>query len=139
MYKKILIPVDGSAQSGKAVEQGVGLARQFGAQVVILHVVPPIPAIVDFEYTDDLKRKLAEQRRGMVADYQRRHGGDKVDIKAEIVTGAAAEVICEKAEKEGFDLVVIGSRGTSPSQRILLGGVSERVSRNCHCPVLIVR
>jgi nucleotide-binding universal stress UspA family protein len=139
MYKKILIPVDGSVQAGQAVQQGVALAQKFGAEVVVFHVVPPIPAIVDFDYTDDLKQKLAEQRRDMLADYQRRYRTDQVDIKTDIASGAAAESICEKAEEEGFDLVVIGSRGLSPSRRILLGSVSDRVSRNCHCPVLIVR
>ena len=139
MYKKILIPVDGSQPADKAVQHGVALAQKFGAEVVVFHVVPPIPAIVDFDYTDDLKQKLAEQRRDMLADYQRRHQAGQVDIKTDIASGNAADLICEKAEAEGFDLVVIGSRGMSPSRRILLGSVSDRVSRNCPCPVLIVR
>lgn len=139
MYKKILIPVDGSQQADQAVRQGVALAQKFGSEVVVFHVVPPIPAIVDFDYTDDLKQKLVEQRRDMLADYQRRHRTEGVDLKTDVATGAAAELICEKAEKEGFDLVVIGSRGLSPGRRILLGSVSDRVSRNSPCPVLIVR
>jgi nucleotide-binding universal stress UspA family protein len=141
MYKKILIPVDGSQPSDKAVEHGVALAEKLGAQVVIFNVVQPVSYHVPqgFVYTDMLSEKIMDWGLQILDEYKKRFQTEKIAIKTDIATGMPADVICEKAEKEKFDLVVIGSQGLSASLRILLGSVSDRVSRRCPCPVLIVR
>lgn len=141
MYKKILIPVDGSQSSDKAVAQGVALAEKLGASVVIFNVVQPVSYRVPegFIHTDLLSEKIMDWGLQILSEYKRKFETDRIDIKTDIATGVPADIICEKAEKEKFDLVVIGSQGLSPSLRILLGSVSDRVSRHCPCPVLIVR
>jgi nucleotide-binding universal stress UspA family protein len=83
--------------------------------------------------------KLAEQGRDLLANYKQNYQTGTIHIQTAIADGIAAEVICDKAENEQFDLIVIGSRGLSTGARILLGSVSGRVSRRSHCPVLIVR
>lgn len=141
MYKKILIPVDGSEPSDRAVAHGVVLAQKFGAQVLILNVIQPVTYQVpeSFLYADQLMDQLTAQGLDMVENYRKKFEKGALDIRAETAVGFAADVICEKAEAGGFDLVVIGSRGLSPGVGFLLGSVSGRVSRRCPCPVLIVR
>jgi nucleotide-binding universal stress UspA family protein len=141
MYQKILIPVDGSEPSDRAVQHGVALAEKFGARVLILNVIQPVSYQVpeSFLYADQLLEQLTAQGLGIVEDYRRKFQTDKVEIQIETAVGFPADVICEKAEAEHFDLVVIGSRGLSPGVGFLLGSVSGRVSRRCACPVLIVR
>jgi nucleotide-binding universal stress UspA family protein len=141
MYKKILIPVDGSEPSDKAVASGVVLAEKFGAQVLILNVIQPVTYQVpeSFLYADQLMDQLTAQGLDIVENYRKKFEKSALGIQAETAVGFAADVICEKAEAEHFDLVVIGSRGLSPGVGFLLGSVSGRVSRRCPCPVLIVR
>jgi nucleotide-binding universal stress UspA family protein len=55
------------------------------------------------------------------------------------VRGNPAEVICKIVEEEGFDLIVMGSRGLSGMESFFMGGVSDKVCRHAVCPVLIVR
>jgi len=108
---------------------------------VALNVAQPISYLAPeaFLYSTEIMDKIIDFGKKLVADCQQKFQTEKVAIKTEIATGIPADVICEKAENEKFDLVVIGSRGLSISERIILGSVSGRVSRNCHCPVLIVR
>jgi nucleotide-binding universal stress UspA family protein len=141
MYQKILIPVDGSEPSDRAVQQGVTLAEKFGAQVVIFNVIQPISYQVpeSFLYSDLLMEKLSHQGQDIVENYRRQFQTGGLDIRTETATGVPAEVICQKVAAEHFDLVVIGSRGLSPGVGFFLGSVSSRISRRCPCPVLIVR
>ena len=139
MYKKILIPVDGSEPSSRAVAHGVALAEKFESEVTVLNVVQPVPAIEGFVQVDELIDTLNRYGRKIVAEYQQRFQTDRVRIDTAVAEGTEADVICDKARDENFDLIVIGSRGLSTGARILLGSVSGRVSRRCHCPVLIVR
>lgn len=140
MYKKILVPVDGSKHSEKALKHAVGLAERYDAEVMILNVTQPIPLSPQTTfYAAELRDKMMESGRKLVEDYKQKYQTAKVNIKTNSASGMPADVICEKVENENFDLVVIGSRGLSISKRIILGSVSGRVSRNCPCPVLIVR
>jgi nucleotide-binding universal stress UspA family protein len=140
MYRKILVPVDGSAHSERAVRHAVALAEKFAAEVLLLNVTQPIPLAPETTfYAAELKDKMMESGRKLVAAYRQKYQTAPVEIKTACVSGMATDVICEKAENENFDLVVIGSRGLSISKRIILGSVSGRVSRDCRCPVLIVR
>lgn len=141
MYKKILIPVDGSEPSDRAVAHGMVLAEKFGAQVLILNVIQPVTYQVpeSFLYADQLMEQLSAQGLDMVENYRKKFEKGALDVRAETAVGFAADVICERAEAGHFDLVVIGSRGLSPGVGFLLGSVSGRVSRRCPCPVLIIR
>ncbi|MBW2356282.1 MAG: universal stress protein [Deltaproteobacteria bacterium] len=141
MYKKIMIPVDGSEPSDRAVQHGVVLAEKFGARVLIMNVIQPVSFQMpeSFLYADQLMEQLTAQGVDIVEGYKKKFQEADLDIQAETLVGLAADVICEKAEAEHFDLVVIGSRGLSPGIGFLLGSVSGRVSRRCPCPVLIVR
>ena len=67
---------------------------------------------------------------------------DKAEVKATVkdpVSGNPAETICSIAEKEKFDMIVMGSRGLSEIKSFFMGGVSDKVSHHAVCPVLIVR
>ena len=115
------------------------MAEKFESEVTVLNVVQPVPAIEGFVQVDELIDTLNRYGRKIVAEYQQRFQTDRVRIDTAVAEGTEADVICDKARDENFDLIVIGSRGLSTGARILLGSVSGRVSRRCHCPVLIVR
>jgi nucleotide-binding universal stress UspA family protein len=120
MYKKILIATDGSPTAGRAAAVGVDLARSIGAAAVLLHVGEP---------------KTGEP---VVAEAAKKLGNG-VAISTVTVSGDPADMICDVAEKEGVDLIVVGNKGMTGAKRFLLGSVPNQVSHHAPCNVLIVK
>jgi nucleotide-binding universal stress UspA family protein len=142
MYKRILIPTDGSAPSENAVKAGLELAKSLGAEATLLYVVEPVvPRILigpeTVPYYPDLTRDLeiagkqALERAEGFAQYL------EVPVKAELKQGNAAQVIVEEAAEH--DLVVMGTHGRSGLDRLLLGSVTQKVLQRSPKPVLVVR
>ncbi|MEE8322791.1 MAG: universal stress protein [Candidatus Bathyarchaeia archaeon] len=131
--KKILLPTDGSTHSLKAAEYAAEISKQFESETHILNVIT--------KSTIRISRKR-EEKSSVQALEETKDVFDRRSIKVivrKLVRGNPAEIICKIAEEEGFDLIVIGSRGLSGLKAFFLGGVSDKVSRHAICPVLIVR
>lgn len=131
--KKILLPTDGSTHSLKAAEYAAEISKQFDSETHILNVIT--------KSTIRISRKR-EEKSSVQALEETKDVFDRRSIKVivrKLVRGNPAEIICKIAEEEGFDLIVIGSRGLSGMKAFFLGGVSDKVSRHAICPVLIVR
>jgi nucleotide-binding universal stress UspA family protein len=135
MYKKILMPIDGSEKSALAAHQGAELAAKLGASITLFHVVPVLPvdrfrSIV----LDEAKVQGKELLRSTSAELS----SYNVPVDTEMVPGHPADAICVKAKMDKYDLIVMGSHGLSGVKGYLLGSVSSSVSRYAHCAVLIV-
>ncbi|HWJ04013.1 MAG TPA: universal stress protein [Verrucomicrobiae bacterium] len=144
MYKKILVPIDGSQQSDKAEAKALELAKLVGAQVTFVHVmVPPTqfvafsgegPLTIPQEFMDEWKQmgqKLVDARVKNAAE-------STVKINGQLYMGNPPDKICQLAAEGGYDLIVIGSRGLGAIKGYLLGSVSDRVSHHAKCSVLII-
>ena len=121
MYKKVLIATDGSVTASHAAEIGVDVAKASGAEALLLHVGDP----------KDGKKVLSQAEKSVAAS--------KVPISTMSVSGDAADMICEVAEREGVDLIVVGNKGMTGAKRFLLGSVPNQVSHHSPCNVLIVK
>jgi nucleotide-binding universal stress UspA family protein len=131
--KKILVPTDGSACSLKAAEYAAEIAKHFEAEAHLLNVISPSTIRVPWK---------REEKNSMHALQETKKVFDQRDTQAILrkpVRGNPAKMICQIAEEEGFDLIVIGCRGLSGIEAFFLGGVSDKVSQHASCPVLIVR
>jgi len=142
MYKKILIPTDGSEPSQKAEDHGLHLAQKMGADVTALHVteiifapspIPGPPPVLPEEQT----RLLREAGEKMVKHVQEKGEKMGVQVTPLVVTGHPADQIITHAQD--FDLIVMGTLGKSGLAHLLLGSTTEKVTRHAPCPVLIVR
>lgn len=139
---KILLPVDGSAYTQRALDWMANSAELFGARhaYVALTVVAPIPAhaarFLDRDLLDGYYRDEAEKALAPVREAARQHG---LTIAAHREAGHAAQTIAAFAEREQVDLVVMGSHGYSALANIVLGSVATGVLAHCKVPVLIVR
>jgi len=136
MMRKILVPTDGSPYSLKSADYAAKLARELDSKVSILHVSTYIPHV--------RARELVESEEETGADIlsKTKEVFDKADVHVKVMKlefGHPADVICSVAEKGGFDLVVMGEKGTGEVKRFLLGSVADRVAHHATCPVLIVR
>ena len=139
--KHILVPVDFSDCSRKALHYAASFARQFNADVTLLHVVvtvPLPPQMLVFE-AETLSAKYHEQAAKQLSEW-RKETLSQSPVKATVRAGTAAhQEILAAAHECNCDLIVIGSHGRSGLTRMLAGSTAERVVRHAPCPVLIVR
>src|SRR5215831_7488479 len=123
--KKIMVPVDFSEPSKKAVNYGLSLASEFQARLVLAHITPFDPV----SYT-----KAKAQLLGLIPpDYR-----DRLDFEIIVKAGDIRAELLAMVEEGEIDFVVMGSRGRSYFERVLLGSVTERLLRKLHVPILTV-
>jgi len=141
MFRKILLPVDGSQGSLKAARVAGEIARRFDSEVTILHVQHlPATGMAGMVAPDRGTAEALEAAAREVLRVARESLGlpeDRLNEKA--LLGHPAEVICRVAEEGDYNLIVMGSRGLSEVRAFFLGSVSDKVSHHAPCPVLIVR
>lgn len=139
--QNILVPVDFSECSKKALVYALALANQFGASVTILHVVAPYYAadpygLTQYERIETELRAVGERKlKTLVQEYV----PDDLATKIVVTNGRAATEIVEVAQKEGADLIVISTHGYTGLKHVLFGSTAEHVVRHATCPVLTVR
>lgn len=141
--KKILCPTDFSEPSLLAISAATELAGLTGAEILLVHVVSPLPAsphpgaLSAFDTAAYLKEMLTHGRASMERLVKERIPG-KVPSRSMILTGNPSGEIARVAEDEGVDLVVIATHGLTGWRRFVFGSVAERVVRTASCPVLTV-
>jgi universal stress protein A len=147
MMKRILIPVDFSAPSLKALDYAAGLARRRRPkpQLVVLHVVEPVyyPAVgemygvgLDLGSVYDEIERAAQAHVARLTTSLRRRGAAARGL---ICVGAAAQAIVEAAAKLKADLIVLSTHGRTGLSHVVMGSVAERVVRTAPCAVVTVR
>jgi len=136
--KKILVGVDGSAVSYRAVEVALDLASALNAEVTAVHVIPQLPAdyvtlgvSLDINI-DELDRKIMHEVRVMA--YSR-----NVKLETKILRGRPSEVLASMAESENYDIIVLGCIGIGGAYRRLMGSVAAEVVNISKKPVLLVK
>ncbi len=144
MFKKILVPTDGSDVGTKAASVAAEMAKAGGGQVVGVYVIDPFPyigigdasAVGLQSYLSDAKR-MAGEALEQVASACREHGvpfaGDTIE------RNLVWEGILETAKAEDCDLVVMGSHGRQGVKALILGSVAQKVLTHAQMPVLIVK
>lgn len=146
MYRRILVPVDGSAASDAGRAQAIGLARTEGARLRFLNVVDESLGMgsagigtVDMRGLLQSMREFGEKSVEKAAALATKKG-----LRAEISivpsrARHASDVILEEARKWRADLIVMGTHGRRGLNRLLLGSDAERVLRDTPVPLLLVR
>lgn len=141
--KRILVPLDFSDSSKKALSYARPFAEQFGAEVTLLHVVeraatsesyyfiPPGLEEANMRREQDLRTKLCELREQEI--------GAEIRGDAIVQFGEPCHEIVRVAEDEQTDLIILATHGYTGLKHALLGSTAERVVRHAPCPVLIVR
>jgi nucleotide-binding universal stress UspA family protein len=137
--RTILHATDFSAHSRAAFEVACGLARDYGARLVVCHVVaPPVATLGGMQSVPPLPEEYG--RREAEEELYRLHapGGD-VRVERRLRQGDAAAEILFLAEEIPCDVIVLGTYGRTGVGRLLLGSVAEHVLRKAPCPVLTVK
>jgi nucleotide-binding universal stress UspA family protein len=147
-FMKILLAVDGSLCSDRAVEEIGHRPWPPGSEIKVLTAfelpLPPIPEVwgAPQEYFEELDRAASSQARSIVeraVAKLRSAMGSETNIKGEPVPGPPRVVILEEARSWGADLIVVGSHGYRMLERFLLGSVSQSIVSHAKCSVEVVR
>ncbi len=144
MYKRILVPTDGSDITSKAVASAVGLARALGAEIETISVKEPFPYSTMSEIQPtapqeyfDAQEQIAQRRVNKVVDVCRAAG---LQCAAHTLEAAHPwEAIIQHATRNGCDLIIMASHGRRGMRALLLGSETQRVLVHSTVPVLVVR
>ena len=145
MYRRILVPVDGSPTSNRGLKEALALAKDQKAAVRLVHVVDESMAIGFAESGLDLQPMLDGLRTNGARLLERlRKAAAKAGVRAESqlyesMAGPAATTILRDARKWRADLIVMGTHGRRGIRRVVLGSDAEHVLREATVPVLLVR
>ena len=152
MYAHIVVPLDGSADSERALPHAQELAKAFGAT---LHLIQVVSRSEEFDlirgsgggaaaadYSRGLAKQLINSRLSTADHYlksvQSRLEPQGITVETKVLEGSASDNIVRYAEDQSGDLIVMSTRGRGGIQRLLLGSVSDRVLRVGHLPVLAI-
>ncbi len=139
VYRNILVAVDGSPDAEAALAHAAALARDQRARLTLVTAIPPIPA------TALLASGAAPPRSEVIGHYAAvlRQAADSlpadVGVTTQLVEGAPARVLIDRAHSGDFDLIVLGSHGHGRLHGALLGCVSQKVLHTSPIPVLLTR
>ena len=140
---KIVVAIDFSEHSRRALDEAIGLAKKFDAELHLIHCfqIYPIGATEPYDVMlpPDQGRTIEEAARGQLSEWRREASAQKVRAQMHLSANVAVEGITELAKALGADLIVMGTRGLSGLKHVLLGSVAERTIRSAPCPVLTVK
>ena len=139
--KKILVPVDFSECAKKALRYAIPLAKEHGAAITLLYVVPPNQALGEYggiAYTS-MEAEMRASGEKQLAQLVRDEVGCEVPAATIVRKGSPALEIVDAATSLAADLIVISTHGRTGLKHVFLGSVAEHVMRRAPCPVLVVR
>jgi nucleotide-binding universal stress UspA family protein len=143
-YKKIIVPLDGSGWSQRAIPHAAEIARHHGAELILLHVFKP-PAS---EYADQLAlagqedqiQHMREQIKQQLISLRNQLRGEKIDVTVQVIEGAGvAHLICDYINTSDADLVVMSTHGRTGMARFLFGSIANKVVQDVQVPVMLIR
>lgn len=145
MYKRILVPTDGSHTATLGLREAIKLAKEQGAQIRIIHVLDEMPTVSP-EIYGPLYDRIIEQFRNSAgavltaAQTLARDAGLTVETRlVETLGGPAGEFVVKDAKEWHADLIVCGTHGRRGLRRIVLGSDAEYIVRHSTVPVLLIR
>lgn len=142
MYKRILVPIDGSATASKALTTALQMASESGGQIAVVHDLDDLSFAVNVQYAGVMMQAAREEADRVLADALGAARAAGVPAETRLVGGPGrrlGETVAEEATRWGADLIVVGTHGRRGISRAILGSGAEQVIRLAPVPVLVVR
>jgi len=136
--KKILVPLDGSRNSMRGLDEAIYLARQCHATIMGLYVVPLSQPVTDSQISY-LEKHLLNNASKFMSKAKIRAAQNGIIFDDEVIYGDEGPKIINYAHKKSYDIIVIGSRGMGSIKEAFLGSTSNYVLHKSKIPVLIVK
>ena len=137
--ERVLIPVDGSDSSKNAAKYAAHLVGHRSAKLYLLHVWEPVNMTIGGENAETLRERAQAKAMEMLEEYKRMLAPCDLEVEMLVRSGRPDYVILNAQEELDCDLIVIGSRGLSVLENVIMGSVVTRVLEGATCPVLVTR
>jgi nucleotide-binding universal stress UspA family protein len=141
-YKRILVPVDGSDTSTKALVAALQLARDTGARVRVLSVLDELAYFTGYEHSDQVLQAARQESARVLASAVEQAKAAGIEADSALVDEPGqrlGQTVAKAAEDWDADLIVVGTHGRRGVSRVLLGSGAEQVIRSAPIPVLVIR
>ncbi|MBO3832885.1 MAG: universal stress protein [Candidatus Brockarchaeota archaeon] len=138
-FRRILVPLDGSEHSVKALETAVQIALKFGSRITLVHVYQVGGFAISPTPVEEFIEAIRKMGVSILEDGEKRVKSGGVEVEKLLLEGRPVDQIIRTCREGGFHMIVMGARGLSRVREILLGSVSDGVVRHASCPVLVVK
>jgi len=155
LFEKILVPLDGSEHSLKALTIAIEIAKKFGGKISLIHIysvaVSPVmvpepstltPPMVPTMTPEEISKAVESTRKAsmsILSEGEQKVKAERVQVETILREGHVVQEIIKTAKEDKFDLIVIGARGISKIRELLLGSVTDGVIHHASCPVLVIK
>jgi nucleotide-binding universal stress UspA family protein len=139
MFELIVVALDGSAYSLKALDYARELGEKHGSKLILLHAFQSTSDLRGTEGFNQMVGKRKQKGETIIKDAVNRLGPVSLDVEEDLLEGPAAEAIISVVESRHADLVVMGTRGMGSLTGLVFGSVSTKVVHHAPCPVMVVR
>ena len=141
-YRRIIVPVDGSPTSNKALVTALDIARDSDSRIRLVHSVDELAYLTGFEASADVLSLVRQSGQRVLSEAAEIAGSAGVPIETCLMDTPGrrlGETIADEAKQWGADLIVVGTHGRRGVERMLLGSGAEQILRQSPVPVLVVR
>ncbi len=138
MFKNIILAVDGSEYSHRALAYARSLAERYEANLWLVHVFSHTSDLLGYQDFEKLYAKRKSAGQAVLDDARTKLGSTTFEVHEELLEGSDAEAILTTAENHQADLIVMGTRGFGAVKGLLVGSVSRKVIHLSTCPVMVV-
>ena len=141
MFTNILVPIDGSDNSYRALDAALLLSEKLGSNITVIHVMEEVPIthIGSEKMLNELLEAYKKENQDILLKCSEIANQKGLTIKSFLLQGNPASAILDYIKKEKFDLVIMGSRGLGKFKELILGSVSSKIVHHSPCAVLLIR
>jgi nucleotide-binding universal stress UspA family protein len=141
LFSKILVPVDGSDNSYRALDAALFLSEKLGSNITVIHVMEDVPVlyIESQKLLSELLENYKKEKQDILSKCSEIATKKGETIKTVLLQGNPASIILDFSKKEKYDIVIMGSRGMGKFKEIILGSVSSKIVHHSSCPVMLIR
>jgi nucleotide-binding universal stress UspA family protein len=141
LFTNILVPIDGSDNSYRALDAALLLSEKLGSNITAIHVMEEVPIthIGSEKMLNELLEAYKKENQDILLKCSEIANQKGLTIKTFLLQGNPASVILDYNKKEKFDLVIMGSRGLGKFKELILGSVSSKIVHHSPCAILLIK
>jgi len=141
VFTSILVPVDGSDNSYRALDSALLLSEKLGSTITVVNVTEQVPIthIESEKLLSELLEAYRKENQEILSKCSKIATEKGLSIKTLLLQGNPASIILDYRKKEKFELLIMGSRGLGKFKQLILGSVSSKIVHHSPCAVLLIR
>jgi nucleotide-binding universal stress UspA family protein len=141
VFTSILVPIDGSDNSYRALDSALLLSEKLGTNITVVNVLEQVPIthIESEKLLSELLEAYRKENQEILSKCSKIATEKGLSIKTILLQGNPASIILDYRKKEKFDLLIMGSRGLGKFKQLILGSVSSKIVHHSPCAVLLIR